>query len=979
MNSDPNSEIPLEQRFPDMKPMGGTPALFRLNGFGLAMAGKRGFDPNTGTYIKSHVITALWIPIFALGAYRVADSGDGGWYFIGKVAKSSFAKIWNTFLVSAIAMLIAMGFWNSHQNSPEVKTKERLAEARALQDSGEDLEAARIYRKLIIEEMPHGGAAVDGLQEALDAHLQHDSPEEVAKAVRFTAGLPGYQIPIKTIVPTIDSIVLERIKSFSTNQPEETLLLIKAARDLPSPSEELTTIERTLLEKLAKGDSSNPVYASQLAEIYEAEGREDELIPLLKPHQDRLRDLEGARILGQRLLSQGQSVEATALLENYTTPRLKAWRESEKNYNRTVDSIYNAILSELNQNKGSRAFYQNYEKAKTEEDKAQLVDSYIYEKMQKKTGFIRARKSFEEASQITPVIMDLGIAELRVAQSATDQEARKTYLKRAEDRFLSLQQSSGDSDDFKFFLGQVYFWSGRQDEGRKLFDEILTNTKRSYSSLMSLSATLRETGDVAEAIKLTDEAFEKGATPDEKDSAASQRAVMSDDIDEQITWLEKVQSKGLNIQTRLSGTKARKAMEDGQNDIAIKHLKSAAEGWGKLPDSSSTLNNGALVQFQLFGMTGDMSYQEKGSELMERAVKLESNNSIVLSNASDSLATTGLIQILTGKLHPRLIQEGVGLSTLRYYYNSESSRAELLKDLKSNASFTRAIEFLDRAVLLSPNNSSNYSRAFGFHRYLENEKALRSLIQQIEGAQFDHSASIEDLKKTIAGEFDDNGRTYTAQAVEKQKAIIAELNDKKARRRAELTLSDLQISGFSRGDSIDYPQEISKIRQLVSEDNSITFHRTLVTALSQNACHELGEANAEFKTFLERNRRLLSAKQILILALTSETLRPLVLGSATAKEALNTALESSVQFPSTVEAEHVLMVQYLRPDQLADAKSAFTSNVFNELDQKLIDFLSPWNPGTMVSSYFLETVRGNSSEATKMLEKAKASGLSFPN
>ena len=40
---------------------------------------------------------------------------------------------------------------------------------------------------------------------------------------------------------------------------------------------------------------------------------------------------------------------------------------------------------------------------------------------------------------------------------------------------------------------------------------------------------------------------------------------------------------------------------------------------------------------------------------------------------------------------------------------------------------------------------------------------------------------------------------------------------------------------------------------------------------------------------------------------------------------------------------------------------------------------SPWTPGTMISSYFLEAVQGSSSEAAKMLERAKASGLSFPN
>ena len=56
-----------------------------------------------------------------------------------------------------------------------------------------------------------------------------------------------------------------------------------------------------------------------------------------------------------------------------------------------------------------------------------------------------------------------------------------------------------------------------------------------------------------------------------------------------------------------------------------------------------------------------------------------------------------------------------------------------------------------------------------------------------------------------------------------------------------------------------------------------------------------------------------------------------------------------------------------------------TATPILELDQKLINLVSPWSPGTMISSYFLEAVRGNSSEAAKMLERARANGLSFPN
>lgn len=49
-----------------MKPVKSAPSLFRLNGFGIGMYGKRDFDPATGTYIKTRCLCAVFIPILPL-------------------------------------------------------------------------------------------------------------------------------------------------------------------------------------------------------------------------------------------------------------------------------------------------------------------------------------------------------------------------------------------------------------------------------------------------------------------------------------------------------------------------------------------------------------------------------------------------------------------------------------------------------------------------------------------------------------------------------------------------------------------------------------------------------------------------------------------------------------------------------------------------------------------------------------------------
>ena len=68
------TEVDLTDRFPDLKPIKSAPSMFSVNGFGLSTYGARDNDAETGTYVKTHCLTALFIPLFALGAYRVAKA-----------------------------------------------------------------------------------------------------------------------------------------------------------------------------------------------------------------------------------------------------------------------------------------------------------------------------------------------------------------------------------------------------------------------------------------------------------------------------------------------------------------------------------------------------------------------------------------------------------------------------------------------------------------------------------------------------------------------------------------------------------------------------------------------------------------------------------------------------------------------------------------------------------------------------------------
>ena len=82
------AENSLAEKFPEMRPISAAPSLSTVNGIGMTLVGRRDYDDETRTYVKTHCFSILFIPILAAGAYRVLDTGQGGWYFLGKVPLS---------------------------------------------------------------------------------------------------------------------------------------------------------------------------------------------------------------------------------------------------------------------------------------------------------------------------------------------------------------------------------------------------------------------------------------------------------------------------------------------------------------------------------------------------------------------------------------------------------------------------------------------------------------------------------------------------------------------------------------------------------------------------------------------------------------------------------------------------------------------------------------------------------------------------
>src|SRR5262245_35537721 len=154
------ADFSLEERFPEMKPINSPPSLWTVNGIGTMAYGARDYDPMTHTYVKTQCLCLVFIPVLALGAYRVADAPEGGWYFLGKVPLSRLARFWNFLLLGLIAGGIGLFFWVRHTSSPEYLARQKLAEGARLAEAKQLGKAAHLYAGVANGPTTHAREAV---------------------------------------------------------------------------------------------------------------------------------------------------------------------------------------------------------------------------------------------------------------------------------------------------------------------------------------------------------------------------------------------------------------------------------------------------------------------------------------------------------------------------------------------------------------------------------------------------------------------------------------------------------------------------------------------------------------------------------------------------------------------------------------------------------------------------------------------------
>ncbi len=676
--------MPLEEKFPDMKPVRSAPSLITSHGVGTTVYGRRDYDADTNTYVKTHCVCFLFVPLLALGAYRVADAPAGGWYFIGRVPLSTLARAWNYLILLVILAGGGALGWHLYTTSADYVAGQKIVEADELAAAGKLTRAAQVLRPIAQGDTSHAYDAQQKLGQLLDT--PQAAPAELAGAFQVA-------VELQRSGQTIDRLIERGVEQVTKHaaSPRGALQILdviaRFAQENPQPQAkglaDVPNVRLALLEKILAKEPGDLDAISDAAVIYESRRDLAKCEKLLAPHAAKLSTREGARILGQILAGQGKFDEAHALLAPYAEERLKRLHDANQTLRDTLQQVENDNLQELRQGRAPGFDYTAY-KAADKDTQDKMVNDYLDERLRKDPSVLTAQLAIRRESQAVPVALDLGIVLLRRAQSMPDPEERKKELQKAEKTFLSVRGVGGPNEEVNLFLGQVYYWLGKHAEGKKLWDELMVAQNRTASILVTVAHMLREVGEQSQARVLAEEAYEKAPVPEDRFRAAAILAVIAEENDDRVLWLKRCNPADKQAQAQLHEALGEQATLESKDDEAANNFRQAIDLFAALPENPATLNNGALAHLNLYRVTGDAAILEKAYAMIDKAVTLRQSDSVLVLNAGGMILVNSLADVVGKELNVRALKRHAHLDLLAFLYNDDAQAKKYRQHVQSH-------------------------------------------------------------------------------------------------------------------------------------------------------------------------------------------------------------------------------------------------------------------------------------------------------
>jgi tetratricopeptide (TPR) repeat protein len=963
----------LTARFPDLEP-GRQPTLGNVYGIGSVLVGRRDFDADTGTYVKTNSLAIFFIPLVAIGAYRVADAPGGGWYCLGKVPLSKFARIASVVVVLAIAGAIGGIWWRVHTESPDYVAGQKLEDADRAAAAGQGGLAARLCREV----MDGKNSRTDEAKRKLSGLIENPpgAPSEAAAVYSVAVDLQREnRCPVPNLFETGRTVAAR----FADADPNAALDLLEIVSPFAVDTATELALRRELLEKLHARNPKDPDTASRLAAVYEAQGDQERCEKLLLPFEASLGTRDGAAILGRIHAARGRYDRAYALLKPYVEARLPAFQEAERAFTQETDAAQRRVIELLKSDKAPGFDYHKYEQL-PKAMQATMLQEYVGNQLKLDPALREGRKRLMAERAAIPATLELGLVQLQRGEALPDPAARKAELEAAEKTFLSVRGFAEESDEYRLNLGRVYYWLGKPTEGKKLFEELINSRGGSSDVVILVAATLRNLGDTSEARTMAEAAYGKETEPTKRHSIASFRALLRVDTDDEILWLSRADVGESNVQASLAYARGNKARFDGNDDEAKAQFAKAIELYDKLPENASTLNNSALVHFSLFAVTHDRGEFTRGTDKLDRAIALQPSDSILLHNGASSVTEGAFVEVIGPAIDFRLLKQQAGWDSLAYLYRGAAERIAVLDRAVKHPGVVKAKAYAEKLLILAPKRDDSYSTLAAIHSLARDLDGLKAVLARLEKADIDHGDSERELREFLSGSSDAKRGEEARKALTRATEALAAAKGRKDRTFATAVGRYVrsQMAVWSYGAKVDADELVKQAEEAHAAAPSDGTATTLSTALAFRAHETLARTNKDYAALAERTKRSVGTSLVYYVLATDNPLRAAATANDDVKRLAALSLEEFKVDSDWSGPRSWILIRAILPNEAGAVAAKVKANERQRVRRKIERLLAPLSPSHALEEYWALLLDGKEAEARKVLNDLKAKKIPLP-
>jgi len=697
-----------------------------------------------------------------------------------------------------------------------------------------------------------------------------------------------------------------------------------------------------------------------------------------------LGDSEAARSLGQYYSYSGELDKAYPLLSTYVDTHLPHYKKVDKAYKaywKKTDDIWDQVVQDVNDRKMSKTFYEVFDAA-DEDRQEELKNDEYSERIHRADLNESVLTEHTKAAKVVSVALELGIVILRRATSLNDPKQRRDALSEAESIFLSIRDDAGSSDQYQLYLGQVYYWLGKPDEGDALFNALIDKYERAPGVLASITDVMRDLGASQKALEYIEEAYSTADSDEEKGRYAYTRYLLTVDIDERIKWLERSPKSEAFVQGELFATKAEQAVRKGETQKADELYAQAIKKYLTTTNQEQIYNNLSLILMSKYDNGGDVKDYDQALEYMDKAVKAFADDAIVLFNAAEQFSVRLYRDVLSEKMDFDVIGGRANLKLFSFLYDNDSEKQRIIEEILKHPSSVKTFDYLDRAVLMSPKSWRTFIMAYSSYRFIRNNEKIVDLSKRLDAVSLEMGVNQGDIDSYRNGDLDQEGISSVKQSIkEYQKTLSGVDRNKQAFEYIVLSTyaNNVELSILDYGQLPELKKVLASAEENYQRLSSSATRSAYIRALFADVTQELKSLDTEFKRFHEKYYRVFDSDDLIAIAIHGlQGVREKALKIESMNKVIELkkiSAENFSGFPKTydwyffsgVNDEFALKVsKRLKVDKMQDHFNKIAEHSAPSLEQKTL------------RKYYTLAFEGKTAEAKSLVESAIAAGQLMP-